>query len=166
MTSPISLYLARAESPIGRIEITGDGDAVTALSVEREGRLPHDALPENRDAVLDEAVSQLAEYFSGTRDAFELPLHLSGTDFQLAVWAQLSALRYGEFTSYGEIGYALGRPTAGRAVGAAIGANPVPLIVPCHRVLAADGRVTGYSLGEGIPTKLWLLSHEGITLAA
>ncbi|HEY0247827.1 MAG TPA: methylated-DNA--[protein]-cysteine S-methyltransferase [Gryllotalpicola sp.] len=166
MTTPIPLFLARTDSPIGRLELTSDGDAITSLSIARGGRLPLESLPENPNAVLDEAVRQLGEYFACARTAFDLPLHLAGTDFQKAVWAILARLPYGEFTSYGEIGLELGRLTAGRAVGGAVGANPVPLIVGCHRVLSSNGRVTGYSGGDGIPTKLWLLAHEGITLAA
>ncbi|WP_027479158.1 methylated-DNA--[protein]-cysteine S-methyltransferase [Gryllotalpicola ginsengisoli] len=166
MTTPIPLFLVRTSSPIGRLELTSDGDAITSLSIERGGRLPLETLPENPNAVLDEAVRQLGEYFAGTRTAFELPLHLAGTDFQKAVWQILAELPFGECTSYGEIGQRLGRLTGGRAVGGAVGANPVPLIIGCHRVLSSTGRVTGYSGGEGIPTKLWLLAHEGIVLAA
>jgi len=166
MTHPIPLYLARCDSPVGRLELTSDGEAITSLSIECDGHLPLETLPANPNAVLDEAVRQLGEYFAGTRTAFELPLHLSGTAFQKAVWAILAKLPFGEFTSYGEIGLELGHRTGGRAVGGAVGANPVPLIIGCHRVLSSAGRVTGYSGGEGIPTKLWLLAHEGITLAA
>jgi methylated-DNA-[protein]-cysteine S-methyltransferase len=166
MTHPIPLYLARCDSPIGRLELSSDGDAITSLSIARGGHLPLEALPENSNAVLDEAVRQLGEYFAGTRTAFDVPLHLSGTAFQKSVWAILAKLPFGEFTSYGEIGFELGHNTAGRAVGGAVGANPVPLLIGCHRVLSASGRVTGYSGGEGVPTKLWLLAHEGITLAA
>lgn len=166
MTTVIPLYLARTDSPIGRIELSSDGDAITSLSIARAGHLPLEALPENPNAVLDEAVRQLGEYFAGTRSAFELPVHLTGTEFQKAVWGILARLPFGEFTSYGEIGLELGRPTSGRAVGGAVGANPVPLIIGCHRVLSSNGKITGYSGGDGIPTKLWLLAHEGITLAA
>jgi methylated-DNA-[protein]-cysteine S-methyltransferase len=112
--------------------------------------------------VLDEAVTQLAEYFEGTRHDFTVPVRLAGTEFQTAVWRELQALPFGGVLSYGAIGLATGRPTAGRAVGGAVGANPIPIIVPCHRVLATDGTITGYSAGEGIPTKAWLLDHEGI----
>ena len=87
---------------------------------------------------------------------------LHGTAFQRAVWEQLVELQWGEVISYGELGRGTGRATAGRAVGGAVGANPVPIIVPCHRVLGANGVITGYSGGEGIPTKSWLLDHEGI----
>ncbi len=108
------------------------------------------------------AVGQLEEYFAGHRRDFDLPISLAGTAFQLAVWEQLVALDWGEVISYGDLGQATGRATAGRAVGGAVGANPIPIIVPCHRVLGSDGRITGYSGGEGIPTKSWLLAHEGI----
>jgi len=155
--------LRRLDTPIGRIEIVGDGAAVVALSIERDGMLPHDDLPELGDAVLDRAVSQLTEYFAGHRRDFDVPVNLAGTAFQLAVWEQLVDLEWGEVVSYGDLGRGTGRPTAGRAVGGAVGANPVPIIVPCHRVLGSDGTITGYSGGEGIPTKSWLLAHEGIS---
>jgi methylated-DNA-[protein]-cysteine S-methyltransferase len=155
-------FLRRMDSPIGRLEIIGNGDAITSLSIERDGALPHDAFPEHGEAILDRAVAQLQEYFAGHRHDFDLPVSLAGTAFQLAVWEQLVDLEFGEVVSYGELGLATGRPTAGRAVGGAVGANPVPIIVPCHRVLGSDGRITGYSGGEGVPTKAWLLEHEGI----
>ena len=154
--------LRRLDTPIGRIEIVGDGAAVVALSIERDGMLPHDELPEQPDAVLDRAVSQLTEYFAGHRRDFDVPVSLAGTAFQLSVWEQLVDLEWGEVISYGDLGRGTGRPAAGRAVGGAVGANPVPIIVPCHRVLGSDGTITGYSGGEGIPTKSWLLAHEGI----
>ena len=156
------LHVARIDSPIGRIEVTSDGEAVTSLSIERGGALPHDSTDSAPDSVLEAAVQQLTEYFAGTRVDFDLPLRLTGTAFQRAVWAELQSLAFGETSSYGAIGLATGRPTAGRAVGGAIGANPIPIIVGCHRVLAANRRITGYSGGEGIPTKVWLLDHEGI----
>jgi methylated-DNA-[protein]-cysteine S-methyltransferase len=156
------LFLRRMPSPIGRIEIVGNGEAIVSLSIEREGTLPDDDQPERSDPILDRAVAQLEEYFAGHRHDFDLPLSLAGTAFQLAVWEQLVALEWGEVVSYGELGMATGRATAGRAVGGAVGANPIPIIVPCHRVLGSDGRITGYSGGDGIPTKSWLLSHEGI----
>lgn len=156
------LHLRRLDSPIGRIELTGDGTAVTSLVIERDGRLPRDGEPESSDAVLDRAAAQLTEYFAGQRTSFDVPVSLRGTEFQRAVWHELSHLEFGQVASYGELGLATGRPTAGRAVGGAVGANPVPIIVPCHRVLASNARITGYSGGNGIPTKIWLLDHEGI----
>lgn len=154
--------LRRIASPIGRIEIVGDGEAVVSVAIERDGRLPADEHPESPDPVVDAAAAQLEEYFAGARQRFDLPVRPVGTDFQRAVWTELARLDFGEVVSYGDLGRATGRETAGRAIGGAVGANPVPIIVPCHRVLASDGRITGYSGGEGIPTKAWLLDHEGI----
>lgn len=160
LASPVALR--RLDTPIGRIEVVGDGSAIIALSIERDGLLPHDEQDERPDAVTDLAVAQLAEYFDGRRHDFDVPVALAGTDFQLSVWERLVDLQWGEVISYGELGHTTGRATAGRAVGGAVGANPVPIIVPCHRVLGANGVITGYSGGEGIPTKAWLLEHEGI----
>ena len=155
-------YLRRMDSPLGRIELSSDGESITSLSIEQEGHLPWEAAPERTADVLEAAVEQLQAYFAGERTSFDLPISLRGSEFQQAVWSQLSELPFGGVASYGEIGHATGRPTAGRAVGGAVGANPIPIIVPCHRVLASDGRITGYSGGNGIPTKVWLLDHEGI----
>jgi methylated-DNA-[protein]-cysteine S-methyltransferase len=155
-------FLRRLPSPIGRLELVGNGRAVVSLAIERGGHLPWEHLPEQSDAVLDRAAEQLHEYFDGDRRSFDVPVVPTGSPFQLAVWEQLVALQWGEVISYGELGRATGRATAGRAVGGAVGANPIPLLIPCHRVLGVDGRITGYSGGEGIPTKSWLLAHEGI----
>ena len=161
-TAELPAYLTRIDSPLGRIEVTSDGAAVTSLAIERAGRLPLDGIPERSTAVLERAVVQLREYFAGDRHDFDVPVSLSGTPFQRAVWAELSGIPFGSVVSYGQIGAATGRATAGRAVGGAVGANPVPIIVPCHRVLASNLKITGYSGGNGIPTKQWLLGHEGI----
>lgn len=163
MTSP---YLIRFDSPIGRIELQGDDAHVTSLTMERDGVLPHDDLPETPSPLLEAARDQLIEYFAGERIAFDIPVRLVGTPFQQSVWAELGRLGWGEATSYGALAAAVGRPGSARAIGGAVGANPVPIIVGCHRVLASDGRVTGYSGGEGVPTKLWLLAHERIGFAA
>ena len=165
MTSPtatLPAFIRRIDSPIGRIEITSDGPTVTSLTIEKDGRLPLDSTPEKSNPVLDKAVTQLGEYFAGTRKDFDVPVTLVGTEFQKAIWAGISDIGFGSVESYGALGHATGRPTAGRAVGGAVGANPVPLLVPCHRVLASNGKITGYSAGEGVPTKIWLLDHEGI----
>jgi methylated-DNA-[protein]-cysteine S-methyltransferase len=112
--------------------------------------------------LLVKTARQLGEYFSGSRHRFSVPVRAAGTAFQKSVWAKLSELGWGEVTSYGALGTATGRPAAGRAVGGAIRANPVPILVPCHRVLASGGKITGYSRGQGVSTKAWLLDHEGI----
>lgn len=161
-SAPLPDFLRRVDSPIGRLELTSDGTAITSLSIERFGHLPLEEQPERSNRILDRAAKQLAEYFAGKRKSFDLPVKATGTPFQQAVWAELNRLPFGAVISYGELGRSTGRPTAGRAVGGAVGANPVPLIVPCHRVLASNNRITGYSGGNGIPTKSWLLNHEGI----
>lgn len=165
-----SPYLRRLTSPIGRIELTSDGESLTGLAIEstglaieNTGTLPREHEDEHTCAVLDDAARQLTEYFAGKRRSFELPLSAAGTEFQRSVWHELNQLPFGSAVSYADIGRATGRPTAGRAVGGAVGANPIPIIVPCHRVLASNQRITGYSGGDGIPTKIWLLDHEGIT---
>ncbi len=155
-------FLKRIESPIGRIEVTSDGTAITSLSIERNGSLPWDELNEQSSKLLDLAAKQLDEYFTGSRRTFELPVALRGTEFQESIWSQLADIEWGEVRSYGELGILTGRAGAGRAVGGAVGANPIPIIIPCHRVLASNKRITGYSGGNGIPTKVWLLEHEGI----
>jgi len=161
-----NVFLTRLDSPIGRIELLGDDRAVTALTIERDGVLPHDAEPERSNPVLESARAQLLEYFAGTRTAFDVPVRLVGTPFQEAVWAELVRLGWGEATSYGALAAAVGKPGSARAIGGAVGSNPVPILIGCHRVLASDGRITGYSRGNGVPTKLWLLGHERIGFAA
>jgi methylated-DNA-[protein]-cysteine S-methyltransferase len=167
MTSTISAnlesdYFLQLASPIGRIEIVSDGANITGLTIECGGLLPRDNWPARSNPVLAHAKTQLDEYFAGRRQHFDLPLKLSGTSFQHEIWAGLQQLPWGAVISYGELGATTGRPTAGRAVGGAVGANPIPILVPCHRVLASNARITGYSGGEGIPTKVWLLKHEEI----
>jgi methylated-DNA-[protein]-cysteine S-methyltransferase len=160
------LFLTRLDSPIGRLELIGDDEALTSVTIERGGALPHDGEPERLNAVLELARTQLAEYFAGTRTAFDVPVRLHGSAFQQAVWGELARVGWGEAISYGALAVAAGRPGSGRAIGGAVGANPVPIIIGCHRVLASDGRITGYSAGEGVPTKVWLLGHERIGFAA
>jgi methylated-DNA-[protein]-cysteine S-methyltransferase len=157
-----SAYLLRAESPIGLLELTSDGEHITSLSIACQGVVPLGEMPERPNAVLIEAARQLSEYFAGTRRDFELPIAPQGTPFQMSVWHRLGTIGWGEFLSYGELGNEVGKPGAARAIGGAVGANPIPLIIPCHRILAGDKRITGYSGGDGIPTKIWLLDHEGI----
>ena len=141
---------------------------------EEEGRV--DSLQSPLEAVIIENVkgllrSSFRDYFDYIETALRAPdmPPAHGEDWQQhkarvqrAIWAEIGKLPFGEVSSYGELGLATGRLTAGRAVGGAVGANPIPIIVPCHRVLATNRRITGYSGGEGIPTKSWLLTHEGI----
>jgi methylated-DNA-[protein]-cysteine S-methyltransferase len=114
--------------------------------------------------VLDETRQQLADYFAGRRRAFALPLAPHGTAFQRRVWEALARLGWGETVSYAELARRAGVPRSARAVGAANGRNPLPIVVPCHRVIGADGTLTGF--GGGVETKAWLLAHEGAWPAA
>ncbi|WP_439563706.1 methylated-DNA--[protein]-cysteine S-methyltransferase [Microcella sp.] len=154
--------LLTLDSPLGRIALHGDQHAVTRLEIATEGRLSTDGRADSPTPVLHRAATELGEYFAGSRTAFTVPVRVAGTPFQETIWQQLREIPFGEVRGYGELGRATGRATAGRAVGGAVGANPVPLLIPCHRVLASDARITGYSAGDGIPTKVWLLDHEGI----
>ena len=154
-------------SPIGRLLLTSDGTALTGLYMEKE-RHPRPADPtaiEDRDhPLLAKAAVQLAEYFGGERRRFDVPLGARGTEFQRHVWDELTKIEFGRTCSYGEIARRLGKPGASRAVGLANGSNPISIIVPCHRVIGADGSLTGY--GGGIERKQWLLRHEGIGVPA
>jgi len=149
------------DSPIGRLLLTTDGSALTGLYMETS-RTP---LPMNgwtEDATrgcLPETVQQLSEYFAGSRREFELALNLNGTEFQRRVWRELTEIPYGETWSYGQLAARIEKPTASRAVGLANGSNPISVIIPCHRVIGANGSLTGY--GGGLPRKRWLLAHEG-----
>jgi len=113
--------------------------------------------------ILRKTVQQLTEYFAGSRTSFDLPLDLEGTRFQLAAWQSLADIPFGATTTYGRQAAALGVPTAARAVGAANGANPVCIVLPCHRVIGANGSLTGF--GGGLPIKQWLLDHEAYILS-
>ena len=123
--------------------------------------LPAGGAPRGEESALTRtAALELAEYFEGRRRRFDLPLRLTGTEFQQRVWRILATLPYGGATSYQAIAQRLGKPGAARAVGGAVGKNPFPILLPCHRVLGADGRLTGY--GGGLENKIYLLKLEGI----
>ena len=145
-------------SPVGDISLFSRGDKIVALHM---GAPAAPAI--GNSPVLDNAKSQLQQYFDGKLTDFDLPLDPHGTDFQKAVWGQIAKIGFGETITYQEIAAKLGKPLASRAVGGAVGANPIALLIGCHRVLGAAGRITGYSGGDGIPTKRWLLAHEQIT---
>ena len=143
------------KSPIGKLTLVADGDALTGVYMEN-----YEVPPAERRTtpVLDRAARQLAEYFGGEREAFDLELDPRGTAFQREVWAALGDVPFGRTVSYAHIARQIGRPKAVRAVGAANGSNPIALIIPCHRVIGANGSLTGY--GGGLPRKQWLLAHE------
>jgi methylated-DNA-[protein]-cysteine S-methyltransferase len=142
-------------TPLGEVTISEDGGAIVALDWGR-GR-DQEATP-----LLREACDQLQRYFDGKRMSFDLPLAPEGSDFQKRVWAALCAIPPGETRSYADIARTIG--SAPRAVGGANGANPIPLFIPCHRVIAADGSLGGYSGGDGPATKRYLLDHESRAL--
>ena len=151
------------DTPIGPLLLVASEGALTHVWFDGLGRASTDEadLPRADAEVLGAATVQLAEYFAGERRDFDLPLRASGTDFQKAVWDQLRTIPWGTTTTYGAIATALGMPlSASRAVGAANGANPISIIVPCHRVIGADGTLTGY--GGGLPRKSALLRLEGV----
>jgi len=154
------LFTARFESPIGSLEITAEKRGIVAIDfVEKSGlmKLRPGKAPRG-PKVLTDCLVQLDEYFHGRRKSFSVPLRLEGTDFQKKVWAALRRIPFGKTATYGEIAEAAGNRRAGRAVGGANHRNPVSIIVPCHRVIGADGRLTGY--GGGLWRKEWLLAHE------
>jgi methylated-DNA-[protein]-cysteine S-methyltransferase len=150
------------DTPVGPMVLTADNGALTGLQLPDGGHhRPVDAQWErvDDDPVLKAAATQLEEYFAGRRTSFDVPLDLQGTAFQRAVWDALRDIAYGTTASYGEIAAQVGQPGAARAVGMANHRNPVAVIVPCHRVIGADGSLTGY--GGGLSCKEFLLSLEG-----
>jgi methylated-DNA-[protein]-cysteine S-methyltransferase len=153
------------ESPVGRLLIEGDGQFVTGLYLpsHKDGRVP-EASWRHSDSSFVEVREQLAEYFAGERQQFDLPLKLVGTPFQQRVWQELQQIPFGTTITYAELAGRIGKPAASRAVGNANGCNPVSIIVPCHRVIGSNGKLTGYA--GGIDKKEWLLDWECRALAA
>jgi methylated-DNA-[protein]-cysteine S-methyltransferase len=160
------------DSPIGPLTLVADDGKLSGLYMEVRGHEPDPAGLGHRgaardDAVLGAAASQLGAYFAGDLKSFDLPLSMAGTGFQRTVWAALCDIPYGETISYGELARRIGQPSASRAVGLANGRNPVSIVVPCHRVVGANGSLTGY--GGGLDRKRYLLGLEqkasGQTLA-
>jgi methylated-DNA-[protein]-cysteine S-methyltransferase len=155
------------DSPIGELLVTRDEGGITGLDMPTM-RYPREVDPdwERDDAAFDDVRTQLREYFAGEREDFDLPLNAGGSRFQKQVWGALIRIPYGETRSYGKVAVSIGQPNGSRAVGLANGQNPIPIIVPCHRVIGADGSLTGF--GGGLDTKRWLLDHEakhsGLTL--
>ena len=157
----MNVHTSTVDSPIGRLFLAADDEGLRAVE------FPENRYPVKREAnwheashpVLDAAAGQLNEYFAGQRQTFDLPLAPRGTDFQLAVWQALRSIPFGQTWSYAQLAAKIGKTSAMRAVGAANGRNPLPIIVPCHRVIGADGSLTGF--GGGLPTKAFLLRLEG-----
>ena len=158
----MALTYRTVSTPLGDITAVVDDAGLTQVILAGD-----DVLAEATEGgpIADAAAQQLAEYFAGERMAFDVPLAPQGTEFQMTVWKALGDVPFGTTATYGEIARAIGQLTATRAVGAANGRNPIPIIIPCHRVIGASGELTGYSGGGGIETKRRLLDHESGTLS-
>jgi methylated-DNA-[protein]-cysteine S-methyltransferase len=153
------MYYCYFDTPIGELLLAGEDGALSMIGFPKGSmRREPEADWIFNETQLADVSQQLREYFSGERRAFDLPLKLSGTEFQVSVLEALQDIPYGETTSYGEIAKRIGRPKAVRAVGAANGRNPIPIIVPCHRVIGSTGDLTGF--GGGLDTKEALLRLE------
>ncbi len=148
-------HTAYLKSPIGIIKLTATNDAITSILFVVEASKKEQEKP---NEILLKCKQQLHEYFSGKRKIFELPLKLVGTEFQKSVWKALQKIPYGKTASYLDIAKAIGNPKAVRAVGMANNKNKIPIIIPCHRVIGENGKLTGYA--GGIWRKEWLLNHE------
>lgn len=152
-------YYCYQTSPIGELLLAGDGEQLQLLGFPSGSMArKHEAGWRKDAAPFREVCQQLASYFAGELQQFDLSLAPQGTDFQKQVWAELQAIPYAETRSYGELAARIGKPKASRAVGAANGVNPIPIIIPCHRVIGANGKLTGF--GGGLPTKEYLLRLE------
>lgn len=153
------IYYSYYDSPVGSLLLAGDGVALSLISFPtgKAMRQPEADWMRRNDA-FKPVKQQLAAYFSGELTDFDLKLAPQGTEFQLAVWAALEKIPYGETRSYGDVAVQIGRPEASRAVGAANGQNPLPIVVPCHRVIGSNGSLTGF--GGGLECKQFLLRHE------
>ena len=151
-------YWMEIAAPVGKIIVMADDEAVTHIELSAKHR---PAGKPKLNAVLTRAQKQLVEYFTGKRENFDLPLKPEGTAFQQKVWKALAKIPFGQTRSYGQIAKAVNSPAASRAVGAACGRNPLPIVIPCHRVVGSTGSLTGF--GGGLSMKEWLLKHEGAT---
>jgi methylated-DNA-[protein]-cysteine S-methyltransferase len=152
-------YKKKISSPVGELSLIANERSLVALLWEKDGNdFCEDCVPSKRHPILDETEKQLKEYFQGKRSSFDIPLEPEGTKFQLAVWRALREIPFAKTCSYGAIAKRIGRPKASRAVGAANGRNPISIIVPCHRVIGANGNLTGF--GGGLKNKKILLDLE------
>ena len=161
----MALYYKEMKSPIGKLKLVANANALVAILSERErpNRLRLDVPSvDQQHPILMEAERQLSDYFAGKRTRFDLPLEPRGTEFQKKVWRHLRRIPFGKTRSYGDIARTVGSPRASRAVGAACGKNPLSIVVPCHRVVGANGALTGF--GGGLETKAELLALEAHAL--
>ena len=151
-------YYDTLQSPIGELMLISDGKSLTGLYMANQKHAARRAKAIRDEALLKRPRARLQAYFAGELRDFELPLAAGGTPFQQRVWRALCDIPYGETISYGELARRIGQPKAARAVGLANGQNPIAIVVPCHRVIGANGSLTGY--GGGLERKRWLLAHE------
>lgn len=153
------MYYCYLDSPLGELLLAGDDDALSLIGFP-QGKMRRDPEPDwiYNEKPFARVREQLEQYFAGKRRVFDVPLHVAGTEFQVQVLNELQQIPYGETTSYGDIAKRIGRPRAVRAVGAANGRNPIPIIIPCHRVIGSSGDLTGF--GGGLDTKAALLRLE------
>jgi methylated-DNA-[protein]-cysteine S-methyltransferase len=154
------MYYTTTRTPIGELLLAGDGSVLTTVDLPLRDDTPH---PEPRARSRDDgpfraAMAQLEAYFAGERTDFDLPVAPAGTPFQRRVWDALLTIPFGRTTSYGKVAAEIGSPGSARAVGLANNRNPIPLIIPCHRVVGSTGQLVGY--GGGLACKRWLLDHE------
>ena len=157
----MTTYYTRIESPIEPLLLASDGESLTSLFMvtQRHGPFFSESwIRDDNAKPFAEARRQMEAYFAGELTEFDLPLNMIGTEFQKTVWRELLNIPFGVTISYGELAERVGNPSASRAVGAANGRNPISIIVPCHRVIGSNGKLTGY--GGGIERKEWLLAHE------
>lgn len=152
------MWASTFDSPLGPLRLVCNDDALLGLYFPEHSPTPVYIASDGTHPILDDSQRQLTEWFDGRRTRFELPLAISGTPFQQAVWAALGDIEHGHTVTYGALAARLGRPTASRPIGAAVGRNPLSIIIPCHRVVGRDGRLTGYA--GGVWRKRWLLAHE------
>ncbi len=162
---PIRISARKLKTPIGVLHVAASDEAVLYVELPRargtEPAVERWLRRREETPVLRAALAQLREYFAGKRRDFDVPVAPAGTPFQKRVWQLMAAIPYGQTVTYGSMATQLG--SSARAIGAAAGANPIPIIIPCHRVIGADGSLVGY--GGGLRLKVWLLHHEGILLA-
>jgi methylated-DNA-[protein]-cysteine S-methyltransferase len=159
-----TVFYTTLESPVGPLLLAGDSQGLRLVSFESSKHAePPQAGWKQDKAPFAEVIRQLRAYFRGERKEFDLPLALEGTEFQLRVWNRLRTIPYGETISYAQLAERIGNPKAVRAVGLANGSNPIPIIIPCHRVIGSDGSLTGF--GGGLPTKKMLLELESKQLS-
>ncbi|NVK22753.1 MAG: methylated-DNA--[protein]-cysteine S-methyltransferase [Kangiellaceae bacterium] len=154
-----TLYFQKQSCPFGKVYIYADQHSLKALLFKPWQATEATNVMNQANPIIDKTLTQLEEYFAGSRTQFSIPIAAQGTRFQQTVWQTLQSIPYGKTWSYGQLACAIGNKNASRAVGAANGKNPISIIIPCHRVIGANGTLTGYA--GGLSAKEWLLRHEG-----